>query len=83
LNNPSKKRYVIELSNEQELSMAAGGAFIICGFINPQCSMKSSCNPKVEHPNDPSYDIISPNSQHNSMSTVVLYIPSTGTYYSP
>jgi len=28
-NNPSKKRYVVELSNEKDLSMAADGAFII------------------------------------------------------
>jgi len=46
LNNPSKKRYIMELSNEQELLMAADGAFIICGFLNPQCSTESSCNPK-------------------------------------
>jgi len=36
LNNPSRKRYVIEFSSAEELSMAADGAFIICGFLNPQ-----------------------------------------------
>jgi len=83
LNNPSKKRYASELSNVQELSMAADGAFIICGFLNPLCSTETFSNPKVQHPHDPSYNIMSLNSWHNSIATVVLYIPSTGTYYLP
>jgi len=83
MNNPSKKSYVIEFSSAEELSTAADGAFIICGYLNPECSMESSGTTRVDHPHDPSYKSLTSNSQQNSVPTVVLYMPSTGTYYSP
>jgi len=52
------------------------------GYLNPHCSIESLTTSKVEHPHDPSYNIKSLNSQGNRIATVVLYIPSTGIYYS-
>jgi len=83
MNNPSRKRYAIELSSASELSTAADGAFIICGYLNPECSTESQSTTRVDHPHDPSYEIVTPNSRQNSVPTVVLYMPSTGTYYLP
>jgi len=79
----SGKIYSIEVSNLLELLNAADGAFIICGILNPQCVPQEGHGFCGEHPHDPSYKIISPNSRQNKVPSVVLFIPSTGSYYSP
>ena len=82
--NQSKKTYSFEKSNPLELSRAADEAFVICRFVNPHCShglFTTSSN--AELPHDPCYDVILQNRCKNQIPTVVLYFPSTGTYYSP
>ena len=83
LPNPSRKTYSFEKSNPLELCRAADGAFVICGFINPLCSHGLIDTNRTELPHDPSYDIVSQNRCKNCIPTVVVYFPSTGTYYSP
>jgi len=46
--NPSKKSYSLELSNAEELSAAADGAFIICGFLNSHCNTESLSDQKMD-----------------------------------
>jgi len=79
----SNKTYSIEFSNLLELTIAHDGAYIICGYINPDCLLNATPNQRTEYPHDPSYDITSRNERCNEIRTVVLYFPSTGTYYSP
>jgi len=75
--------YSIEVSNSLELLNAADGAFIICGLLNSQCVPQEGRGFCGEHPHDPAYEIISPNSRQDKVPSVVLFIPSTGSYYSP
>jgi len=79
----SNKTYSIEFSNPLELTTAHDGAYIICGYINPDCLLNATPNQQTEYPHDPSYDITSRNEKSNEIRSVVLYFPSTGTYYSP
>jgi len=79
----SGKIYSIEVSNSLELSNAADGAFVICGVLNPECVPQDGRCFHGEHPHDPSYEIISPNCRQNKVPSVVLFFPSTGSYYSP
>jgi len=81
--NKSKKRYSFKKSNPLELSRAADGMFVIHGFANPHCSQGSFTTNKAELPDDPCYDVILQNRCQNQIPTVVLYFPSTGTYYLP
>jgi len=46
--NLSKKSYSLELSNAEELSAAADGAFIICGFLNSHCNTESLSDQKMD-----------------------------------
>ena len=51
LPNPSTKTYSFEKSNPLELSRAADGAFVICGFINPLCRqgmIDTNRNPMIQ-----------------------------------
>jgi len=41
INNPSMATYTFDVSNLLELCNAADGAFVICGFVNPNCNLKS------------------------------------------
>ncbi len=79
----SNKMHSIEFSNPLELTTAHDGAYIICGYINPDCLLNATPNQRTEYPHDPSYDIVSRNEQCSEIRTVMLYFPSTGTYYSP
>jgi len=79
----SGKTYSVEVSDSLELSTAADGAFVICGVINPECVPQDGRCFCGEHPHDPSYEIISPNCRQKKVPSVVLFIPSTGSYYSP
>jgi len=79
----SNKTYSIELSNLLELMTANDGAYIICGYINPNCLLNTTPNEQKEYPHDPSYNIVSRNEWCSEIRTVVLYFPSTGSYYSP
>jgi len=80
LPNPSTKTYFFKKSNPLELSRAADGVFVFCGFVNPLFRQGMI---ETDLPHDPSYDIISLNRCKNCIPTVVVYFPSTGTYYSP
>jgi len=56
----SNKTYSIELSNPMELTTADDGAYVICGYINPDCLLNATPNEQTEYPHDPSYyDIVS------------------------
>jgi len=77
------KKYSFEKSNPLELSRAADGAFVICGFVNPLCRQGVIDTSRTDPPHDPSYNIISLNRCKNHIPSVVVYFPSTGTYYSP
>jgi len=66
-----------------ELTTADDGAYIICGFLNPNCRIDTTTNQQTGHPHDPSYDMKSMNERCKEIRTVVLYFPSTGNYYSP
>ena len=83
LPNPSTKTYSFEKLSPFELSMAADGMFVICGFINPLCRQGMIDSSRTDLPHDPSYNIVSLNRCKNSIPTVVVYFPSTGTYYLP
>jgi len=83
INNPSKATYSFDVSNSLELSNAVDGAFIICGFVNPNCNSKSIQKQNSAHPHNPAYDIDSSNNSSIQILTVALYFPSRGTYYSP
>jgi len=83
LPNPLTKTYSFEKSSPFELSMAADGVFVICGFINPLCKQGMIVSSRTDLPHDPSYNIVSLNRCKNSIPTVVVYFPSTGTYYLP
>jgi len=83
LNNLSRKRYSLEVTDAAELSIACDGAYIICGYVNPCCNTTSSYEQRVDLPHDPSYSIVNANSRHYSLPMVALYIPSAGIYYSP
>jgi len=80
---PSEKKYSIEVSNALELTTADDGAYIICGFLNPNCRVDTTTNQQTGYPHDPSYDMKSMNERCEEIRTVVLYFPSTGNYYSP
>jgi len=77
------KTYSIEASNAMDLASSADGAFLICGFINPDCVYVNDAEVKANCPHDPTYNIQSMNSRKKRMPSVVLYFPSTGSYYSP
>jgi len=79
----SAKSYSIHISSYTELSSAADGAFIICGLLNPECMKDIHAKANAVHPHDPEYDILSPTYRATKLTSVVLYFPSTGTYYSP
>jgi len=81
--NCLRKSCTLEISNLMELSTAADGAYIICGLLNPDCIITGTSMQKPEHPHDPLYDVMSCNAHCTKMTEVVLYFPSTGTYYSP
>jgi len=77
------KSYCIHTCEISKLSTAADGVFVICGHINPNCVSHESAKKRDDIPHDPMYNIFGPNLQKNKMQSVVLYFPSTGTYYSP
>jgi len=80
----SAKTYSIHISSYTELSSAADGAFfIICGLFNPECMKDIHAKANAVHPHDPEYDILSLTYCATKLTSVVLYFPSTGTYYSP
>jgi len=69
--------------NPMELTTADDGAYLICGYLNPNCHFNAISNKPTEYSCDPSYDITSMNDRCNEICTVVLYFPSTGIFYSP
>jgi len=79
----AEKTYSIHVSSCTELSSAADGAFLICGLLNPECMKDLNAKANAVHPHDPAYDILSPTYHATKLSSVVLFFPSTGTYYSP
>jgi len=58
-----------------ELTTADDGAYIICGYINPNCCFNANPNKQTEYPHDPSYDIISMNDQCNEIQLCFTFLP--------
>jgi len=77
------KHILLRSQNSFELSNAANGAFLICGYLNPKYISQEIKNWNAEHPHDPVYNIISGDCQWNKIPSVVLFIPFTGSFYSP
>ncbi len=48
-----KKTYSIEICNTTELSKAADDAYLICGYLNPECVSQEIRNWNSEYPLDP------------------------------
>jgi len=78
-----EKSYCINTCEISELSTAADGVFIICGYINSKCVSHEMPKQRVENPHYPMYNIVGPMLQKHKMLSVVLNFPFTGTYYSP
>jgi len=76
-----KKKYSIEISNSMELSEAANGAYLICGYLNQECVSQEIRN--SEYQLNPVCNIITANHEQHHIPSVVLFIPSTVSFYSP
>jgi len=83
LHGAAKMYSVHDVSSCTELSSAADGAFLICGLLNLECIKDLHVQSNALHPHDPFYDILSLTYCATKLTSVVLYFPSTGTYYSP